>query len=176
MALAGPSRFCKAVASLGILQRGSVLPQIPVSYCLSFCSGGNRRLYRKAALAGSSTLTPHTGIHTLQWEEGRLSGAESPALAPKAPQLDADFHSSSLEDVMGLFLSLRIPPCSFCHREKSCHFNLRHNSEEFSLNFLILSQCPCHSKDSTWWGPVSQPPVVGDSFLPFKVGCRYDFL
>lgn len=148
MALAGPSRFCKA-ATLGILQRGSVLPQIPVSYCLSLCGGGNRRLFMQAAQASSSKLAPPTGVHTLLWEEGRLLGLRALPWPPRLHSCHADFHSSSLEDVMGLFLSLRILPCSFRNREKSCHFNLRHNSEELSPNFLIPSQCPCHSKDST---------------------------
>lgn len=83
MALAGPSCFWKVVASLGILQRGSLLPQIPVSYCLSLCSGGNRRLYRKAALASSSKLAPHTGVHTLLWEEGGLLGLRALPWPPR---------------------------------------------------------------------------------------------
>lgn len=68
-------------------------------------------------------------------------GLEPLPWPPRLHSCDADFHSSSLEDVMGLFLSLRILPCSFRNLEKSCHFNLRHNSEEFPANFIIPSQC-----------------------------------
>lgn len=85
----------------------------------------------------SSKLASHTGMHTLLLEEGRLLGLRALPWPPRLHSCNADFHSSSLEDVMGLFLSLWILPCSFRNREKSCHFNFRHNSEEFPANFII---------------------------------------
>lgn len=76
LALAGPSRSCKAVASLDIQERGSVLPQIPVSYCLSLCSGGKSCcLYRKASLASEQqTGFAHRRAHPAVGG-GRAAGA-----------------------------------------------------------------------------------------------------
>lgn len=128
MALAGPSCFCKAFLSLGILECGSVLPQIPVGYWLSHCRGWKQSPLiqesntgqREASLLLAQTCTPCC--------ERRAWGLRALSLPSRLHSCDAHFLSSSLKDVVGLFLSLLILLCDSPNHEKSHHFHLKHDS------------------------------------------------
>lgn len=156
MALAGPSRSCKAVASLGILECGSVLPQIPVSYWLSPCSGGNScRLYRKAAnWHHTQACTPcgrREGFWGLEPCHGP-QGSTAAMLTSTPPRWkmwwgcfcpSGYFHAAFVIVRKVVILTSDITP------RNSPQTSL------FQVRFLAIQNTA--NSSSTWWGHVSQP-------------------
>lgn len=152
MALAGPSRSCKVVASLGILDRGSVPPQTPVSYWLSHCSGGNSL----SLIQESSKLASHTGVHTLLWEEGGLLGfralpcpqGSTAAMLTSTPPCWKMCPSGYFHAAFVIVRKVAILTSDITPRNSP-------QTSLFQVRFLAIQNTA--NSSSTWWGHVSQP-------------------